>query len=293
MNKVSQTFSQIKIMIEREIWEHKTAFIYTPLVLIGFIVICETIFLLSPDVQQSLHNFYHQLMHNKPSQQEIISNISSSLFIPLNILLWIIIANYVLGCFYNERKDKSILFWQSLPIRQSHIITAKIITALVIVPIITLCYSALYILLFQTILSLFFWFYTGMFPTWYLQPSVFYHVYMHMFSNVGKQIFILLPLLSWFLLCSAYVKKTPVIFACLPPLAIAMVDMILDPKQVIYNFFTSTLSQLNASFDIIHGSPPSQSIFTFKYIIISMLLSYLLIRISVSIRNQCLYHEKI
>ena len=199
----------------------------------------------------------------------------------------------MLGCFYNERKDRSILFWQSLPIRQSHIITAKVITALVIIPVITLCYSALYILLFQTILSLFFWIDAGLFPTWYLQPTVFFHVYIQISSNIGKQIFILLPLISWFLLCSAFVKKSPIIFASLPLIAIAMIDMIMDPKRLISNFLISIFNALNNTINIRQDGSPPQSLFTFKYIIISMLLSYLLIRLSVSIRNQCLYHDKI
>jgi ABC-2 type transport system permease protein len=43
---------------------------------------------------------------------------------------------YLLDCLYNERKDRSILFWKSLPISDTASVLAKLFTALVAIPVV-------------------------------------------------------------------------------------------------------------------------------------------------------------
>ena len=51
--------------------------------------------------------------------------------------------SYVLGALSDERKDRSILFWKSLPVSDEKTILAKVVFAVAVFPLVTICCSVL------------------------------------------------------------------------------------------------------------------------------------------------------
>jgi ABC-2 type transport system permease protein len=57
---------------------------------------------------------------------------------PLFLLLAFAVFAYCLGALYDERRDRSILFWKSLPVSDAMTVLSKVLTAAVVAPLITI-----------------------------------------------------------------------------------------------------------------------------------------------------------
>ena len=47
-----------------------------------------------------------------------------------------VLLYYMLSCLYTDRKDRSILFWKSMPVSENRNVAVKFITAVLVVPIV-------------------------------------------------------------------------------------------------------------------------------------------------------------
>jgi hypothetical protein len=59
---------------------------------------------------------------------------------------------YLLDALLSERKDRSILFWKSLPVSDTEVVVSKLATALIVAPVIVLLVSTVVQLLFGPIM---------------------------------------------------------------------------------------------------------------------------------------------
>jgi ABC-2 type transport system permease protein len=57
---------------------------------------------------------------------------------PLFIMHAGVVFFYCLGALYDERRDRSILFWKSLPVSDAMTVLSKAVTALCVAPLITI-----------------------------------------------------------------------------------------------------------------------------------------------------------
>ena len=116
---------------------------------------------------------------------------------------------YTLSCLYQERQDESVLFWRSLPISDGMTITSKLLVALILVPLVILVCQILMTLVFL-----------GLDSGEQLSASLSYFV-NNMFHNVA---WVMLPVISWCLLCSAVAKKNPFLLAFVAPIILIVVE---------------------------------------------------------------------
>src|ERR1035437_3046805 len=113
----------MKWLIKREFWEHKGAFVWTPLV-IGAIT-----FLLGAMAILNDHT-------TNPDEQ--IKNIAGVVMgmtaFPILVATYCVSLSYLAGTLYEERKNRSVLFWKSLPISDTATVLSKAATALIVAP---------------------------------------------------------------------------------------------------------------------------------------------------------------
>ncbi|HEX7046224.1 MAG TPA: hypothetical protein VF275_01450 [Gammaproteobacteria bacterium] len=135
---------------------------------------------------------------------------------------------YLLDALYAERRDRSILFWKSLPVTDTATVLSKWCALFFVLPIIVLTIVlTLYFVLafFATIFVL-----IGGGNAWTIVISNL------SLSGLGDTLIALYvemlwyaPLFGWLLLASAWAKKAPFLWAVLPPVAIAILEkMFLD-----------------------------------------------------------------
>ena len=127
-------------LIKRELWEHRSIFV-TPIV-IGSVVTLGTLTALVfvGEFQQELNLaiFGAQNVAGDTERKAVLTGLfigSSWLFL---LGLGVLTVFYALDSLYAERKDKSILFWRSLPVTDAETVISKLLTALVVIPAIAM-----------------------------------------------------------------------------------------------------------------------------------------------------------
>lgn len=133
------------------------------------------------------------------------------------IVLYFVVLFYCIGTLYDERKDRSILFWKSLPATDTQTVMAKLVTALLVGPLLALVFVfALHLgtlLLVGLYAAL-----HGVNPLPFLwQPAIFGRVWGQMLATIPVHALWALPGIAWLLLASSWAKRAPFVWAILLP----------------------------------------------------------------------------
>ena len=142
----------MKWLVKREFWEHKGGFFWAPLVVGSIITLGTLASAVAGLAVKGQHgmNINGQQVTNlsgviKPEQQAEIINAVSQGYIaasaPLFMVMAVVIFFFCLGTLFDERKDRSVLFWKSLPVSDGETVLSKLAMALVAAPLITLAFG--------------------------------------------------------------------------------------------------------------------------------------------------------
>ncbi|MEH6435965.1 hypothetical protein [Massilia sp. DD77] len=138
----------MKWMLQREIWEHKGAFFWAPIVVAaalvlliggGFVYGMITTNMANIQVDGAHVVSIQGIPHEMRSKlADVIASSYLGAALPLFIMLPVVVFFYCLAALYDDRRDRSILFWKSLPVSDQDTVLSKVITALVVAPMITI-----------------------------------------------------------------------------------------------------------------------------------------------------------
>jgi ABC-2 type transport system permease protein len=148
------------------------------------------------------------------------------------------VAIYLLDSLYGERKDRSILFWKSLPVSDAQAVLSKLIVALVIVPLVVVVLATL---LLPVITGL------GALLVPAVRPQVGGLVtggLLALFRLVGAGTIVVLwyaPVAAYLMLASVAARHPPLVYAALPPLGLALGEQLLFGSRHVLDFFVVRL----------------------------------------------------
>ena len=147
-NSLASTgMTNLKWLIRRELWEHKGAFFWAPLaVSLALVLVLGGGFLYGIMHAGSFHFQMgeHQVaVHGVPHamRARLASVVASSYLAvaaPLFLVLPVVVFFYCLAALYDDRRDRSILFWKSLPLSDRDIVLSKVIVALLVAPLVVI-----------------------------------------------------------------------------------------------------------------------------------------------------------
>ena len=152
----------------------------------------------------------------------------------LNFVLTIVVFLYAIDALYAERKDKSILFWRSLPGTDTETVVSKLFVGLLVAPLITLgivLVTQLILLLLASLAILvgggnpieLLW---GPLPLFRLLILVMYTV---MTASLWFA-----PFVAYFLFCSSFAKRSALLWVFLPVSVVVMLEgIVLQSTQVL------------------------------------------------------------
>jgi ABC-2 type transport system permease protein len=221
------------MLIRREIWENRSLWL-APLVVAGLILIAAAL----GGIHVGEHGGFwfgigssdSEMNPAEPDlsdgQRRYAMTIGMFTFVQL-IVLGIVVFFYLLDALLAERKDRSILFWKSLPISDVEVVSSKVLTALVVAPIYVLFVCAATQLLFGLIWSVRF---SGtalgnMLMAW--DGGVWLKVQAGSWAMVPTVVVWYLPLAGYTLLVSVWARKNAFLWALLPPAAILLIEGLL------------------------------------------------------------------
>ena len=128
---------------------------------------------------------------------------------------------YLMECLYADRKDRSVLFWKSLPISDTATVLAKLFTAVIAIPLVYFLAADVSTLLLAFIVSMRAHAYFGS-VLWQPEPWLQLHV-LWLYVILTTAVWFL-PITGWLMLVSAWARRAVVLWLVLPPLALYWVE---------------------------------------------------------------------
>jgi ABC-2 type transport system permease protein len=195
-------------LVRREFWEHRALWL-APLCVVALLALCAAIGRIHIDVDEAPD------LSSESQRVAIFSIIQLVLAAPLYIVIMFVGSYYLLDCLYAERKDRSILFWKSLPVSDGLTVCAKLLVGLVLVPFGVFGLALLAHLVFTAILG-------ARVALGTLPPVLAWNTYEWLRTDAVMLLATLLVVLWWapiagyLLLVSAAARRAPILWATLP-----------------------------------------------------------------------------
>jgi len=206
--------------LRRELWEYRSIYVaplaVAALILFGFLI--STI---------HLREKMRTALTLSPMQQhQLIAQPYNFAALLIMFTTLVVAVFYCLDALHGERRDRSILFWKSLPVSDLTAVLAKVSIPLVVLPLVTFSITVvtqLIMLLLSTMVLL------GdgpgiatlstQLPLFQMSLLLLYHLFtVHSLWYA--------PFFGWLLLVSGWARRAPVLWAGLPLLAIGIVERI-------------------------------------------------------------------
>jgi ABC-2 type transport system permease protein len=244
--------------VRKELWEYRS--IYLAPAAIAAVILLGFVFVLA-----GLPDTVHGVMAMDAAHQH--DSISHPFEIVAGLIMaaaFIVSFYYALDTLYGERRDRSILFWKSLPVSDITTVLAKTFVLLVALPVISVAImfvtEAIVVGLSMLVLAA-----HGLSVAAFLaqlQPidsmnGMLYHI-------VTVHILWYAPMYCWLLLVSAWSKRAPLLWALLPPFAIVVFERVAFHTSYFQNFLDNRLSGGNGG----HGMlDPEMRMHAFRFMI--------------------------
>ena len=231
MTGAARTFATL---IQREIWEHRGGFIYTPFVIGGVLLVflllgagSSFFWQLKIEGAETMTEGALKLAETQVPAEQLRLGVDA--FLWGTAMLWqavmfVVAFFYCIGSLYDDRRDRSILFWKSMPVSDLETVASKVLFVVIAAPLFMLAamiVGQIVLLLGAGIIVAFhggspwklIWAHAQPFPIW-----------GQLLAVQGVQALFLLPLYGWLMLASSFARGKPFLWATLPPVVFAIME---------------------------------------------------------------------
>ena len=153
--------------------------------------------------------------------------VSSYFAIPLLMIIAAIVSYFqIVGTLHNERVDRSVLFWKSMPVGDLKVTSAKFISAtfgtILLAGLIGVGVAAIGMIIHSINGSI------GSTPEWRIVtgPAVIAATLTLCFSLAAFYVLWAAPIYGWILLASAWAPRSPLLYVTVPPVAIGVLELL-------------------------------------------------------------------
>ena len=223
-----------KALVKREFWEHKGAMFITPVAIAGFFAGVMILGVLTSDtliVNDHKMSFLDHLPKAVAEfegigEEERSKGVQIGLYSPMvlfGFVMLVISLFYTLGSLYDERKDRSILFWKSLPVSDTSTILSKFVAVCFLIPVlyfVSIAAFQLFLLLFTTVGS---WFGGSSGMAIWASSNLFSVLFNCLMSLIVASLWFA-PLWAWFMFASSWAKKVAFLWGTLPIFLISIAE---------------------------------------------------------------------
>lgn len=227
------------ILVRRELWEHRS-------ILVTPAVIALLISLMAVTGHVTISAFNEQVVdiailgasnlgtvERSAAISVMMIGISSLFALAMSVLTFF----YTLDALYAERKDRSILFWRSIPCTDSETVLSKLAVAIVVIPLLTMAAIVATHLVVLAVTGI--WVEIRGADAWHLLWST-----APYFDNwVGTLVVLLAlplwqaPFVGWFLFVSAFARRSTFLVGLLPILILPMLEKTLFGSTLLAQAF--------------------------------------------------------
>lgn len=220
-------------LLKREYWEHRGGFLWAPVVAGGLFLLFLLMAMLVGGASIDRHHIQigalplDRIAENLDATQRaaIGAGIDASLLVvaaQIGVVVGIVVFFYCLACLYDERRDRSVLFWKSLPVSDRDTVLAKAVSALFVAPAIGTVAGVLTGLGMLLLLAVYMAFHGANVFGLLLGAAQPWKVAGFLLAMVPLHAVWALPSVGWLMLCSAWARSKPFLWAIALPVGVGI-----------------------------------------------------------------------
>jgi ABC-2 type transport system permease protein len=216
-------------LVRRELWEHGSL-VWAPLAMALTIIVVSLVSVMvktSVDIDLGEDRPLPELFGDVEKQRGIFSLVVAGLVFPQLLVGFVVVFFYLLDGLFTERRDRSILFWKSLPVSDAKTVLSKLFVALVAVPLWSWALSLVVGLVVFGVLA------TQVSGTPAAGLGTWLTVQAAMLGKMAIAALWYLPVAGWLLLVSVLAKRAPFLWATLPFLVLSLAERIALGSNVV------------------------------------------------------------
>jgi ABC-2 type transport system permease protein len=236
--------------VRRELWEHRAIFV-APLVVAAFGLLGGV--LSTAMLPGALHAAAGGA---KPALMGPYSFIAGSVM----VTTFVVSVFYATNALHSERRDRSLLFWKSLPVSDRMTVLAKAAIPIAVIPAVT------YVIAFATQLALFAWSLlvtlgSGFDPGLLWASTRLSTMWVVLPYGLFVDALWMAPMYGWLLLVSAWARRVPFLWAAAPIVLPSMVEAMVGEAGFESTHFGAFIGKrlfggLGEAFSLGHGKGP-------------------------------------
>ena len=226
---MKDSINRLAILVRREMWESPVAFKWTPVILFGFILLSSILALvIGMRVDGNLvftRDGLRMFAELDPGQRRLFaSGALFSISALFHQVMYLVLIFYLAGSLYDDRRDRSILFWKSLPVSDTMTVASKVLAACILAPLLYLAgiiITQVTLLLIATVIGLFAD--INVFSALWAPANLPKQWTLMLYGSIVQGLW-LLPIYAWLIFCSSWAPRLPILIAVVVPLLIGMLQ---------------------------------------------------------------------
>jgi len=206
--------------LRRELWENRSIYIAPSAVALIVLVSALINLVRIPEGTVPFHRLLEISPHYlRMASLSLYGVIAGILGVTAGIVGWF----YCLDALFSERRERSVLFWKSLPVSDITTVLSKVLTGMVVVPLAALIVGVVLYFILMLIASIVLMA-NGVTGTLLFANSSFGEAFvMHVYGATAAILWCA-PLYAWAIFVSSWVRRATFLWALLPPAAISLAE---------------------------------------------------------------------
>lgn len=223
-------------LVRRELWQYRAGVLLLPLGL-GAGLVVGAIFghvSVNLDTPDGVVTAGRALLPNQPLNFLVLLAIAATFYAMMTLYLsW-----YLTDCLYADRKDRSVLFWKSMPVGDGATVLLKLAMAVLVIPVLYFLAADVTGLLFELVFSL-----KSMPPSrlgpWNAEVWLHFH-YLWLYILFTSAIWFL-PFTAWIMLMSAWARGAVALWCLVPPIGLILAEHLLLGTDRVWSWLRDRL----------------------------------------------------
>jgi len=214
-------------LVKREYWEHRGGFLWTPVWVSGVMIVLTIFGIISAEVVGS-----RVRVNGGVPWERIAERLNAGDFVQAGagldvayvaltaimfIALFFVLFFYLLGSLYDDRRDRSVLFWKSLPVSDTATVLSKIAAALLLAPLLAFLVATVAFIVLLIVVCIWAAIH-GIDPLPAIGASHPVGLFARLLLTIPVNALWALPTVGWLMFWSAYSRSKPFLWAVLVPI---------------------------------------------------------------------------
>ncbi len=215
-------------LVKREFWEYRSSFFWAPIITAMVMIAFTLMGLILAEATAHQHgvsiNGFDISKITQAMSADDVEKLHSALDIsllgmcfPIGIVLFFVLFFYCVGTLYNDRADRSALFWKSLPFSDTESVLAKLVAVALVAPVLAVAGMIVLHLGFLVLLSVYALIHGVNALPLLWSPTHLLSLWFKLIVRIPVNSLWALPSIGWLFLCSSFFRSKPFLWAVMLP----------------------------------------------------------------------------